>query len=65
MSSGKGSKPRNCFSSEFRANYEEINWQPEQRVEVIITDLCVHCGCRGILNTEGYCKVCEIDILGD
>ena len=26
MSSGKGSKPRNCFSKDFRANFEEINW---------------------------------------
>ena len=23
---GKGDKPRNCFSNDFRTNYEEINW---------------------------------------
>jgi hypothetical protein len=23
---GKGDKPRNCFSNEFKFNYEEINW---------------------------------------
>lgn len=23
---GKGSAPRNCFSQEFKANYEGINW---------------------------------------
>lgn len=24
---GKGSKPRNCFSKQFKDNYEEINWE--------------------------------------
>ncbi len=24
--SGKGDKPRNCFSKRFRDNYDEINW---------------------------------------
>ncbi len=23
---GKGDKPRNCFSKQFKNNYEEINW---------------------------------------
>lgn len=23
---GKGSKPRNCFSSEYRDNYDDIDW---------------------------------------
>lgn len=23
---GKGSKPRNCFSKQFKLNYDEINW---------------------------------------
>lgn len=26
MSNGKGDKPRNCFSKQFKDNYEEINW---------------------------------------
>ena len=24
--SGKGDKPRNCLSSKFKNNYDEINW---------------------------------------
>lgn len=24
--SGKGSKPRNCFSKEFKKNYSKIDW---------------------------------------
>lgn len=24
---GKGSKPRNCFSSKFKKNFEEIDWK--------------------------------------
>jgi len=23
---GKGDKPRNCFSKDYKNNYEEINW---------------------------------------
>jgi len=23
---GKGDKPRNCFSKEFKKNYDNINW---------------------------------------
>lgn len=26
MSAGKGDKPRNCFSAQFKNNYDEINW---------------------------------------
>jgi hypothetical protein len=26
MSAGKGSKPRNCFSKDFKNNYDEIDW---------------------------------------
>lgn len=26
MSAGKGSKPRNCFSKEFKNNYDSIDW---------------------------------------
>jgi len=26
MSAGKGFKPRNCFSKNFKQNYENINW---------------------------------------
>jgi len=24
---GKGDKPRNCFSSKYRSNYDLINWK--------------------------------------
>jgi hypothetical protein len=27
MSNGKGSKPRNCFSKDFKYNYDNIDWQ--------------------------------------
>lgn len=26
MSAGKGDKPRNCFSEQFKQNYEDICW---------------------------------------
>lgn len=29
---GKGSKPRNCFSRQFKDNYDGINWGSEQTV---------------------------------
>lgn len=26
MSAGKGDKPRNCFSKQYKDNYDKINW---------------------------------------
>jgi hypothetical protein len=26
MSAGKGDKPRNCFSKDYKNNYDNINW---------------------------------------
>jgi len=26
---GKGDKPRNCFSKQFKSNFDEINWGPK------------------------------------
>jgi hypothetical protein len=26
-SNGKGDEPRNCFSSDYKKNYDNINWQ--------------------------------------
>ncbi len=26
MSAGKGDKPRNCFSKQYKNNYDQINW---------------------------------------
>ena len=31
-SAGKGSRARNNFSSEFRDNYDEINWGPPKEI---------------------------------
>lgn len=28
---GKGDKPRNCFSSQFRDNYEAIKWASKEK----------------------------------
>ena len=30
MSAGKGSKPRNCFSKDFKNNYDSINWNKKE-----------------------------------
>lgn len=27
MSAGKGDKPRNCFSSTYKKNYDDIDWR--------------------------------------
>lgn len=27
MSAGKGDKPRNCFSKQFKENYDNIDWK--------------------------------------
>ena len=31
--SGKGDKPRNCFSNKFKGNYDLINWQEEGKTK--------------------------------
>lgn len=31
-SNGKGDRPRNCFSEEFRNNYDQINWKRKEEV---------------------------------
>lgn len=28
---GKGDKPRNCFSDEYKENYEKINWENKKK----------------------------------
>jgi hypothetical protein len=30
MSAGKGDKPRNCFSKEFKKNYDFIKWKSKE-----------------------------------
>ena len=27
MSAGKGDKPRNCFSKQYKENHDSINWE--------------------------------------
>ena len=29
--SGKGDKPRNCFSNKFKKNYDKINWKSNKK----------------------------------
>jgi len=29
--SGKGDKPRNCFSNGYKSNYESINWRGDKQ----------------------------------
>ena len=31
MSAGKGDKPRNCFSKQYKSNYELINWKNNKK----------------------------------
>jgi hypothetical protein len=28
---GKGSRPRNCFSNDFKNNYDKINWGHDKK----------------------------------
>ena len=49
MSAGKGDKPRNCFSKEFKDNYSEINWgrkisTPCVRICKVKDGICEACG---------------------
>jgi hypothetical protein len=30
---GKGDKPRNCYSKEFKNNYSEIDWKPKKKLD--------------------------------
>lgn len=31
---GKGSKPRNCFSKQFKDNYDGINWCKKEKIDI-------------------------------
>lgn len=31
MNAGKGDKPRNCFSKQYKNNYEKINWEKNKQ----------------------------------
>ena len=30
---GKGDKPRNCFSKQYKDNYSNINWRAKKKVD--------------------------------
>jgi flagellar hook-basal body complex protein FliE len=34
MSAGKGDKPRNCFSKQFKTNFDQIDWKQKKKSEV-------------------------------
>jgi hypothetical protein len=34
MSAGKGDKPRNCFSKQFKENFDVINWPSKENKEI-------------------------------
>lgn len=36
MSAGKGDKPRNCFSEQYRNNYDEIDWGKKSSIQDLI-----------------------------
>lgn len=36
MSAGKGDKPRNCFSEQYRSNYDDIDWGKKSSTEDLI-----------------------------
>lgn len=33
MSAGKGDKPRNCFSKQFKDNFDKIKWEKSPKYE--------------------------------
>ena len=35
-SAGKGDRPRNCFSQNYRDNYDSINWNKKEKIEYSI-----------------------------
>ena len=35
---GKGSSPRNCFSVEFRDNYDDIDWSKSNKERELVED---------------------------
>jgi hypothetical protein len=36
---GKGDKPRNCFSQQYRNNYDSINWNKKNEKDQIHIDI--------------------------
>lgn len=51
MNAGKGDTPRNCFSNQFKTNYDAINWHHDKKnKKQKYNDIdnkepeCEHCG---------------------
>jgi hypothetical protein len=36
MNAGKGDKPRNCFSKQFKNNFNQINWNKKKESETFV-----------------------------
>lgn len=59
---GKGDSPRNCFSKQFKTNYDEIDWRYKN-------EYCEECGIslsktsNVIVNKDGSrkCKICNFN----
>ena len=62
---GKGSKPRNCFSRQFRENYDLINWgrPPSQRIIMIERLQSKISGSKEELAAAAACTESESQIL--
>jgi hypothetical protein len=36
MSAGKGDKPRNCFSKDFKSNFDQIKWEKKDPSKKVV-----------------------------
>jgi hypothetical protein len=39
MSAGKGDKPRNCFSKNYKNNYDNIIWEKKNKPDVKVKEI--------------------------
>jgi hypothetical protein len=71
MSAGKGDKPRNCFSEQYKSNFDDINWggkisTPCVRICKLKNDVCTACGRTSdqIKNWLSYSEKQRKEIMG-
>lgn len=38
MSAGKGDKPRNCFSKQFKNNFDQIDWKKKKETNAQVKE---------------------------
>lgn len=65
---GKGSKPRNCFSTEFRDNYDTIDWGDTSKQREMVNDCPTpyRWGNEGYSTIEGMIRqTCDLPLSGD